>query len=45
MDSDYAWLKSHLRCSGLEMGLLLNFRAWPPKAGRIRRVVVPMTKA
>ena len=30
---------TQLRFSGLEVGLLLNFRAWPLREGGIRRVV------
>jgi len=32
-------LNSQLRLSGFEVGLLLNFRAWPLKQGGIRRMV------
>lgn len=35
----FAQLNSYLRFSGLEMGLLLNFRVWPLKEGRIKRVI------
>jgi hypothetical protein len=31
-------VNSYLRFSGLEVGLLLNFRAWPLKEG-LKRVV------
>jgi len=35
----FTQLNSHLRLSGYEVGLLLNFRAWPLKSGGIRRVI------
>jgi GxxExxY protein len=36
---DFEQLNSRLRLSGYEVGLLLNFRAWPLKQGGIRRMV------
>jgi len=34
-----AAIKVQMRCSGLEVGLLLNFRAWPLKEGGLKRVI------
>ena len=39
VDAHFAQVNTQLRFSGLEVGLLLNFRAWPLKEGGIRRVV------
>ncbi|BDU71461.1 GxxExxY protein [Mesoterricola silvestris] len=39
VDAHFAQINSQLRFSSLEVGLLLNFRAWPLKDGGIRRVV------
>ena len=39
VDAHFAQLNTQLRFTGLEVGLLLNFRAWPLKEGGIRRVV------
>jgi len=39
IDLHHAQLFSYLRFSGLEVGLLLNFWAWPLKDGGIKRVV------
>ena len=39
VDAHFAQINTQLRFSGLEVGLLLNFRAWPLKEGGIRRVV------
>lgn len=39
VDAHFAQLNTQLKFSGLEVGLLLNFRAWPLKDGGIRRVV------
>ena len=33
------WGVSYLRFSGMELGLLLNFRTWPLKDGEIKRVI------
>jgi GxxExxY protein len=38
-DAHFAQLNSYLRFSGLEVGLLLNFRIWPLKEGGIKRVI------
>ncbi len=38
-DAHFAQLNSYLRFSGLEVGLLLNFRTWPLKEGGIKRVI------
>ena len=38
VDAHFAQVNSQLRFSGLEVGLLLNFRQWPLKEG-VRRVV------
>lgn len=38
-DAHFAQLNSYLHFSGMEVGLLLNFRAWPLKDGGIRRIV------
>ena len=38
-DAHFAQLNSYLQFSGLEVGLLLNFRIWPLKEGGIKRVV------
>jgi len=34
----------NLRFSGLERGLLLNFRTWPLKDGGIKRVIKPYAR-
>jgi len=39
VDAHFAQINTQLRFSGLEVGLLLNFRAWPLRKGGIRRVV------
>ena len=39
VDAHSAQINTQLRFSGLEVGLLLNFRAWPLTEGGIRRVV------
>jgi len=39
VDVHFAQVNSYLRFSGLEVGVLLNFHAWPLKAGGIRRVI------
>jgi len=38
-DAHFAQLNSYLRFSGLEVGLLLNFRTWPLKEGGIKRII------
>lgn len=38
-DVHLAQLNSYLRFAGMEVGLLLNFRAWPLKEGGIKRVI------
>ena len=38
-DAHFAQVNSYLYFSGLEVGLLLNFRAWPLREGGIRRIV------
>jgi GxxExxY protein len=38
-DANFAQLNNYLRFSGLEVGLLLNFRIWPLKDGGIKRVI------
>jgi GxxExxY protein len=38
-EAHFAQLNSYLRFSGLEVGLLLNFRVWPLREGGIKRVV------
>lgn len=38
-DAHFAQLNSYLRFSGMKVGLLLNFRAWPIKEGGIKRVI------
>ena len=43
VDVHFAQVNSYLRFSGLELGLLLNFRAWPLKEGGIRRVIKSFT--
>lgn len=39
VDAHFAQLNTQLKFTGLEVGLLLNFRAWPLREGGIRRVV------
>jgi GxxExxY protein len=39
VDANFAQLNTQLRFTGLEVGLLLNFRAWPLKEGGIKRVI------
>jgi GxxExxY protein len=39
MDAHFAQLNTQLRFSGMEVGLLLNFRQWPFKEGGIKRVI------
>ncbi|WP_316412475.1 GxxExxY protein [Mesoterricola silvestris] len=36
MDAHFAQVNTQVRFSGLEVGLLLNVRAWPLKDGGIR---------
>ena len=38
-DLHHAQLYSYLRFSGIEVGLILNFWAWPLKDGGIKRVI------
>jgi GxxExxY protein len=38
-DAHFAQVTSYLRFSGLAVGLLLNFRAWPLKDGGIKRII------
>jgi len=38
-DVHVAQVNSYLRFSGLEVGLLVNFRAWPLKEGGLKRVI------
>lgn len=39
VDAHYAQVNSYLRFSNMEIGLLINFRAWPIKSGGIKRVI------
>lgn len=39
IDAFYAQVNTQLRFSGIEVGLLLNFRQWPLKEGGIKRVI------
>ena len=39
IDAHFAQLNSYLQFSGLEVGLLVNFRNWPLKEGGIKRVI------
>ena len=39
VDAHFAQLNTQLRFTRLEVGLLLNFRAWPLRDGGIKRVV------
>jgi GxxExxY protein len=41
-DLHVAQVNSYLRFSGLDVGLLLNFRAWPLKDGGLKRVINAM---
>jgi GxxExxY protein len=43
VDVHFAQVNSYLRFSGLELGLLLNFRTWPLKDGGIKRVIKSYT--
>ena len=38
-DVHFAQVNSYLQFSGLEVGLLLNFRSWPLKDGGIKRII------
>jgi hypothetical protein len=44
VDVHFAQVNSYLRCSGLELGLLLNFRTWPLKDGGIKRMIKSYTR-
>lgn len=39
VDAHFAQLSTQLLFSGMEVGLLLNFRQWPFKEGGIKRVI------